>query len=100
MDIKKDIFTARVCGRPIELKRCYRRKTRTEQVIALWKHDVIEWDVLSRGENGAIFKMLDSVTFNGFVETEMLSEGYRILFGGLDLVKLLEFRLVKEQING
>lgn len=94
MDIKKIIFMARVSGQPIELKKCFRRKSRTEQVIALWKHNVIEWDILSRGENGAIFNMIDNVAIDGLE----FAKGQRVLFGGLDLIKLLEFRLVKEQI--
>lgn len=85
---------ARVSGQPIELKKCFRRKSRTEQVIALWKHNVIEWDILSRGENGAIFNMIDNVAIDGLE----FAKGQRVLFGGLDLIKLLEFRLVKEQI--
>ena len=94
MDMKKTIFMARVSGQPIELKKCFRKKSRTEQVIAPWKHDVIKWDILSRGENGAIFNMIDSVSISGLE----LAKGQRVLFDSLDLIKLLEFRLVKEQI--
>lgn len=102
MVTNKAIFEGRLKNAPINCGRlsCFKNR-RTDWFIDLWKRDIIQFESLFRGENGASFVAQEGIKIiqprNWYQlwlnkgDEKIVKKGQVVMLGSLNLVRLLTY---------